>query len=56
MSRPRLIASVLALLLPPLSLSAHLRGQGLLKLDRSDRVRGSALTLAEIRRSVRQAR
>jgi hypothetical protein len=29
----------------------HLRGQGLLKLDDSDRVRGSGLTLAEIRRS-----
>lgn len=30
----------------------HLRGQGLLKLDRSDRVPGSSLTLAEIRRTV----
>jgi len=29
----------------------HLRGQGLLKLDRSDRVRGSTVTLAEIRRT-----
>jgi hypothetical protein len=34
----------------------HLRGQGLLKLDRSDRVRGSSLTLAEIRRAARPAR
>ena len=34
----------------------HLRGQGLLKLDRSDRVRGSSLTLAEIRRTAGQAR
>jgi hypothetical protein len=33
----------------------HLRGQGLLKLDRSDRVRNSALTLADIRRAA-QAR
>jgi hypothetical protein len=31
----------------------HLRGQGLLKLDRSDRVRGSNVTLAEIRRTAR---
>jgi len=31
----------------------HLRGQGLLKLDRSDRVRGSTVTLAEIRRTAR---
>jgi hypothetical protein len=30
----------------------HLRGQGLLKLDRSDRVPGSSLTLDEIRRTV----
>ena len=30
----------------------HLRGQGLIRLDRLDRVPGSALTLAEIRRSV----
>ena len=29
----------------------HLRGQGLLKLDRSDRVRNSAVTLADIRRA-----
>jgi hypothetical protein len=34
----------------------HLRGQGLLKLDQSDRVPGSALTLQEIRRTVREAR
>ena len=27
----------------------HLRGQGILKLDRDDRVRGSSLTLDEIR-------
>lgn len=33
----------------------HLRGQGLLKLDRTDRVRGSTVTLAEIRRTA-QAR
>jgi hypothetical protein len=30
----------------------HLRGQGLLKLDASNRVPGSSLTLAEIRRTV----
>jgi hypothetical protein len=30
----------------------YLRGQGLLKLDRSDRVPGSSLTLEEIRRTV----
>jgi hypothetical protein len=29
----------------------HLRGQGLLKLDASNRVRGTGLTLAEIRRA-----
>jgi len=34
----------------------HLRGQSLLKLDRSDRVRGSNVTLAEIRRAATQAR
>jgi hypothetical protein len=34
------------------ALVPHLRGQGLLKLDRSDRVPGSSLTLAEIRRTV----
>jgi hypothetical protein len=34
----------------------HLRGQGLLKLDRSDRVRGSTVTLADIRRTAAQAR
>jgi hypothetical protein len=34
----------------------HLRGQGLLKLDRQDRVPGSSLTLAEIRRTVAAAR
>jgi hypothetical protein len=33
----------------------HLRGQGLLKLDRTDRVRGSTVTLADIRRTA-QAR
>jgi hypothetical protein len=32
----------------------HLRGQGLLKLDRADRVRDSAVTLADIRRSARE--
>lgn len=31
----------------------HLRGQGLLKLDRLERVQGSSLTLAEIRRLTR---
>lgn len=34
----------------------HLRGQGLLKLDRSDRVRGSSVTLSDIRRAAAQAR
>jgi hypothetical protein len=34
----------------------HLRAQGLLKLDRSDRVRGSDLTLADVRRAAGQAR
>jgi hypothetical protein len=34
----------------------HLRGQGLLKLDRADRVRGSTITLADIRRTAAQAR
>ena len=34
----------------------HLRGQGVLKLDRSDRVRNSATTLAEIRRTAKEAR
>jgi hypothetical protein len=34
----------------------HLRGQGLLKLDRSDRVRDSAVTLSDIRRAASQAR
>jgi hypothetical protein len=34
----------------------HLRGHGVLKLDRSDRVRNSALTLADIRRAAGQAR
>jgi hypothetical protein len=33
----------------------HLRGQGLLKLDRSDRVAGSSLTLETIRREVAAA-
>jgi hypothetical protein len=33
----------------------HLRGQGLLKLDRSDRVPGSSLTLETIRREVAAA-
>jgi hypothetical protein len=33
----------------------HLRGQGLLKLDRSDRVGGSTLTLDEVRRTTRPA-
>jgi len=30
----------------------HLRGQGLLKLDRTNRVPGSSLTLDEIRRTI----
>ena len=34
----------------------HLRGQGFLKLDQSDRVRNSTTTLADIRREARQAR
>jgi hypothetical protein len=34
----------------------HLRGQGLLKLDRSGRVRNSTTTLADIRRAAREAR
>ena len=34
----------------------HLRGQGFLKLDRSDRVRGTAVTLSDIRRTVAEAR
>jgi hypothetical protein len=33
----------------------HLRGQGILKLDTSDRVRGTALTLGQIRAIARQA-
>jgi hypothetical protein len=32
----------------------HLRGQGLLKLDRADRVRGSNVTLDDVRRTARQ--
>ena len=38
------------------ALVPHLRGQGLLKLDRSNRVPGSSLTLDEIRRTVAAAR
>jgi hypothetical protein len=34
----------------------HLRGHGLLKLDRSDRVRNSPITLADIRRAAAQVR
>ena len=34
----------------------HLRGQGLLKLDRSNRVPGSSLTLEQIRREVAAGR
>jgi hypothetical protein len=34
------------------ALIPHLRGQGLLRLDRTDRVPGSSLTLDEIRRTV----
>jgi hypothetical protein len=36
------------------ALVPHLRGQGLLKLDRSNRVRGSNVTLDEVRRTARQ--
>ncbi len=32
----------------------HLRGQGLMKLDRADRVRGSNVTLADVRREARR--
>jgi hypothetical protein len=35
------------------SLVPHLRGQGLLKLDRADRVPGSNVTLDQVRRSIR---
>ena len=38
------------------ALVPHLRGQGLLKLDRSDRVRGSTLTLADVRQAAGQGR
>ena len=38
------------------SLVPHLRGQGLLKLDRSERVRGSNFTLADVRREAARAR
>jgi hypothetical protein len=38
------------------ALVPHLRGLGLLKLDRSDRVADSPVTLAEIRRSVAAGR
>ncbi len=38
------------------ALVPHLRGQGLLKLDASNRVTGSSLTLGEIRRTVAAAR
>ena len=34
----------------------HLRGQGVLKLDRSDRVRDSAVTLADVRRETGRVR
>ena len=34
----------------------HLRGQGLLKLDGSDRVRGSSVRLSDIRRAAAQVR
>lgn len=37
-------------------LAPHGRGHGILKLDSSDRVEGSTLTLAEIRNAVDQAR
>jgi hypothetical protein len=38
------------------ALIPHLRGQGLLKLDRSDRVRGSNVTLADVRREAGRVR
>jgi len=38
------------------SLVPHLRGQGLLKLDRAERVRGSNVTLADIRREAARVR
>lgn len=38
------------------ALVPHLRGQGLLKLDASNRVPGSSLTLGEIRRTIAAAR
>ena len=38
------------------ALVPHLRGQGMLRLDRSNRVPGSSLTLDEIRRTVADAR
>jgi hypothetical protein len=38
------------------ALVPHLRGQGVLKLDRSDRVPNSTMTLADIRRTAREAR
>jgi hypothetical protein len=38
------------------ALVPHLRGQGMLKLDPSNRVPGSSLTLDEIRRTVAEAR
>ena len=34
----------------------HLRGQGFLKLDRSDRIRGTSVRLADVRRAVAGAR
>jgi hypothetical protein len=38
------------------ALVPHLRGQGFLKLDRADRVRGSSLRLSDIRRAVAEVR
>ncbi len=38
------------------ALVPHLRGQGLLKLDASNRVPGSSLTLGEIRRTIAAGR
>jgi hypothetical protein len=38
------------------ALVPHLRGQGVLKLDRSDRVADSTVTLADVRRSVAAGR
>jgi hypothetical protein len=36
-------------------MAPHLRGQGILKLDSADRIRGSSLTLQDIRQMAREA-